>query len=141
MDHSPGRSRLGLWQCEAMIVDSASRAAELIAPYFSEGGRESVAVLHLDSERHLLGATMSAAGAADGVDLPIRDIMAAALRMDAAALIVAHNHPSGDPLPSEEDRRATRRLADALAPAGLRLLDHLVFAGAEWRSFREMGLI
>jgi DNA repair protein RadC len=124
-----------------VILITPQSAADLLAPYFAAREGEAVAVLHLDSEFRLIATTFSQAGAADGVDLPVRDILAAALRMGAAAIIIAHNHPSGDPAPSEEDLRATRRLADAASAAGIRLADHLVVAGGDWRSFRELGLL
>ncbi|HEY0636719.1 MAG TPA: JAB domain-containing protein [Pseudonocardiaceae bacterium] len=73
-------------------------------------------------------------GASDGAPLPVRDILATVLRHDGHAFAVAHNHPSGDPTPSEPDRAATRRLRAAAETAGLRFLAHLVIAGHEWSS-------
>jgi DNA repair protein RadC len=124
-----------------MIVDTPSRAGELIAPFFAGEEGERVAVLHLDEERRLIATTFSPVGGAAEVDLPVRDILRAALQMGSAAIVVAHNHPSGDPTPSAEDIDATRRLAQAVVPAGIRFVDHLVFGGGEWRSFRELGLL
>jgi DNA repair protein RadC len=124
-----------------MLVDTAAIAASLLGPYFDGCEGEAVAVLHLDSRHWLLGATFPPPGGAEEVDLPVRDILVAALRMGAGAILIAHNHPSGNPDPSEGDRRATRRLADAACPAGIAVLDHLVFAGGEWRSFRALGLL
>ena len=54
---------------------------------------------------------------------------------------IAHNHPSGDPSPSRADIEATRRLAEAAAALGIRLHDHLIFAGGDCRSFRALGLL
>ena len=68
-------------------------------------------------------------------------IFEAALNHDAAGLIVAHNHPSGDPAPSRADIAATHRFAATAADLGITLHDHLIFAGAETRSFRELGLL
>jgi DNA repair protein RadC len=58
-----------------------------------------------------------------------------------AAILLAHNHPSGDPRPSDSDLRATRRLAVAAEALDCRLLDHLVFAGAECTSLRRLGYL
>jgi DNA repair protein RadC len=62
-----------------------------------------------------------------------------ALREGAAALVVVHNHPSGDPAPSAEDREVTRRLVQAGALLGVPLLDHVVVAERGWVSLREQG--
>ena len=80
-------------------------------------------------------------GDAAGIDWPLRSILLEGARRGCAGLIVAHNHPSGDPTPSAADRTATRRLATAGDAIGLTLVDHLLFAGDECASFRRMGLL
>lgn len=80
-------------------------------------------------------------GRADGADLPIRVIVADAARHGSKGLILAHNHPSGDPSPSATDKRITRRLALVGEAMDVAILDHLVMAGAECRSMRQMGLL
>jgi DNA repair protein RadC len=72
--------------------------------------------------------------------LPVRDILNAVLRHDGRAFAVAHNHPSGDPTPSEADRRATAELSAAANVVGLRFLDHVIVAGDEWRSVTTSDL-
>lgn len=121
-----------------MIVDTARVAAELLAPHFAaqEGG--AVAVLHLDPDRRLLATTFAEAR---GTDLPVRDILAAALKVEAASVIVARSHAGSDAAPTREDRAAARRFADAATAVGVRLTDHLVFADGECRSFRELRLL
>jgi DNA repair protein RadC len=116
-------------------------AAALLGAYFAEAERESVATLHLDREARLLAISFGEGGDAGGVDLPVRDILADALRMGAAGIVIAHNHPSGDPAPSEEDLRATRRLAEAAAVVGVKLVDHLIFAGGRHQSLRDLRLL
>jgi len=71
----------------------------------------------------------------------MRRIAADALRLGAHVIVVAHNHPSGDPTPSAEDCRATARLAEVAETLGIALCDHLVFAQGNWRSFRALGLL
>jgi DNA repair protein RadC len=66
--------------------------------------------------------------------IPVREVLNCVLRHDGRAFAVAHNHPSGNPTPSESDRRATRDLMAAAKVVGLRLLDHLVIADALWTS-------
>jgi DNA repair protein RadC len=128
------------WQSPPMFIRSATDARPLLAPYFDAREEEAVAVMHLDQDGRLLGTTFSDGGTEEA-ELPVREILGAALRFGAAGIIVAHNHPSGDADPSEEDLGATRRLAEAGRAAGIRLFDHLIFAGGECRSMREVGLI
>lgn len=73
--------------------------------------------------------------------MPLRHIILDAARHGSAAILLAHNHPSGDPRPSDSDLRATRRLATAAEALDCRLVDHLVFAGAECTSLRGLGYL
>jgi DNA repair protein RadC len=120
---------------------TARDAAALLAPLFADSGGERLAVLHLDRERRVLAVDRYAAAEADGIDLPLRAIFAAALGHDAVGMVIAHNHPSGDPRPSRADKAATRRLAETAEALGILLHDHLIFAGGECLSFRELGLL
>ncbi|HEY0314284.1 MAG TPA: JAB domain-containing protein [Allosphingosinicella sp.] len=124
-----------------MRIATLDDATALLAPFLAGAEEERVLAVHLDGDRMLLAVTFEQAGSRDDVALPLRSIAAAALRLQAAAIIVAHNHPSGDPAPSAADRDATRRLADVLRPLGIRLLDHIVFADGESRSMAAMGLL
>lgn len=124
----------------AMQIATARDAAGLFAPLLAHQEAESIAIAYLGDGQLLLG-TGQAPGAADAVELPIRPIIAEALRLNATALILAHNHPGGDPGPSAADIAATRRLAAAAAAVGVRVHDHLIFAGSECRSLRALGLL
>jgi DNA repair protein RadC len=70
-----------------------------------------------------------------------REVLGPALRVRAAALVVAHNHPSGDPEPSSEDCALTERLRDASRLLGLELLDHVVVGRTGFVSLRERGVL
>ena len=80
-------------------------------------------------------------GDESGTAFPLRSIIADAAAHGSAGLVLAHNHPSGDPTPSAEDCRATRRLASAAEALDCAIIDHLVFAGTECTSFRSAGLL
>lgn len=126
---------------QVMIIDTARDAADLLVPLFEACEGEKVVAAHLDGERRVIG-TSEASGSAASVPLPIRSIIADAMRLGASGLIVAHNHPSGDPRPSEADLDATRALAIAAEPLGIRLFDHLIVGAAgRCRSLRALGLI
>lgn len=92
---------------------------------------EMLIVLHLDSDGRLICHDMIAQGGIDGVMFDPRLIILRALARGAAGMIVAHNHPSGDPRPSRADLAATRRLADLAREFRINLLDHLIVARGE----------
>lgn len=126
---------------QRIAVATAEQAAALLAPFFEGADGEKVAVLHLGPERGLVGLA-EYPGSFDAVEVPARLIFAEGLRLGAEGLIVAHNHPSGDPAPSEADLRATRILAETGRTLGIVLHDHLIFAGeGRCMSFRAEGLL
>ena len=102
--------------------------------------QEHLWVAHVDDDARCLHLTRHD-GSADGADLPIRQIVADAARHGSKGLILAHNHPSGDPRPSAADKRITRRLALVGEAMDVAILDHLVMTGTEFRSMRQMGLL
>lgn len=106
----------------------------------SRADRESLWVAHLDDDARCLHLSRYPGDEA-GADLPIRQILSDALMHRSAGIVLAHNHPSGDPRPSDGDCRATRTLASLAGALDCAIVDHLVFAGEEFTSFRQMGLL
>lgn len=104
-------------------------------------GREHLWSACLDDRGAVLAMRRGGAGEACSAAMPVSALLRGALACDAWGLIVAHNHPVGEPSPSLQDIRATRRLAEGARALGLRLLDHVVVAGGDWVSFRLMGLL
>jgi DNA repair protein RadC len=102
--------------------------------------RESLWVAHLDNEAHCLHVTRHD-GDENSANFPLRDIIIDAARHRSSGILLAHNHPSGDPTPSDLDCRATRRLASAVEALDCVVVDHLIFAGDECTSFRRIGLL
>lgn len=102
--------------------------------------REHLWVAHVDAEARCLHLTRH-----DGCDsaatLPLRQVIADAARHGSAGLILAHNHPSGDPTPSAADRALTKRLALVAEAMDVAVVDHLVIAADRCRSMRAMGLL
>ncbi|KAG1213018.1 hypothetical protein G6F68_021815 [Rhizopus microsporus] len=80
-------------------------------------------------------------GTIDSASVYPREVVKEALRLNAAAVIVSHNHPSGNPEPSAADRALTLQLKSALALVDVRTLDHIIVAGSLTTSFAERGLI
>lgn len=127
------------WLIERPTVAGTAAAAALFADRF-DAGREDLWVAHLDSDARCIELSRHRGQEGDAA-LPVRAILGDAIRLGSAGIVLAHNHPSGDPTPSNTDLRATRRLADAAQGIDLTILDHLVFAGSDYRSFRRMGLL
>lgn len=121
-------------------VATTAEVHRLFAP-LADGDREVLGFAYLDPEWRLLGMRHSVPGSADAVDLPLRDVARDAISFGAAQVVMAHNHPSGDPTPSRADIAATRRLAAALDTIGVGLAEHLVLATGGVASLREQGLL
>lgn len=106
----------------------------------SDPQRENLWVAHVDDRARCLHVSCHE-GDATGGAFPIHEIIADAAAHRSAGIVLAHNHPSGDPRPSDSDFRATRRLATAAEALDCTVLDHLVFAGAECTSLRRLGYL
>jgi DNA repair protein RadC len=117
----------------------ASEVARYLGPRLHGLAREQFHALHLDARNCVVRAELVSQGTLTASLVHPREVFRSAVRAGAAALIVVHNHPSGDPEPSEEDRRITRRLAEAGDLMGIPLVDHVVVAGERWVSFAERG--
>jgi DNA repair protein RadC len=123
-------------------LDGLAAAKAFFAGCFAESGsdRESLWVAHVDQQARCIHLSRHD-GDATCAAFPLRDIIADAAEHRSAGIVLAHNHPSGDPKPSDSDCRATRRLASAAEALDCTVLDHLIFAGAECTSFRRIGLL
>ena len=102
--------------------------------------REVFSVLFLDNQHQLISYQELFYGTIDSASIYPREVAKAALQVNAAAVILAHNHPSGIADPSESDKRITTRLVEALKLLDIRTLDHIV-VGSPCVSFAERGLI
>jgi DNA repair protein RadC len=112
-----------------------------LATQFAGLEHEIFACLFLDNRHRVIRYEELFRGTIDGCSVHPREVVKAALTANAAAVILAHNHPSGVAEPSRADTQLTKRLTDALGLVDIRVLDHLVVGGAETVSFAERGLI
>jgi DNA repair protein RadC len=122
-------------------VRTASDAARIARNSLSGLQREHLKVLFLNSRNRLLGEETVFVGSLGSNAFCPREIFKAAFDRGAAAVILAHNHPSGDPSPSSEDVEATKKLALAGGLVGVQVLDHLVVGGKKVSSMRQEGLL
>lgn len=125
------------WYPDDRPAVQCSRDALLILDDLRAARNERIVVLLLDARHRPLHRETVAVGSLNASRLQPRDVLAPALRADAAALLIAHNHPSGDPAPSRADRHVTAALRAAADVVGLRMLDHLILARQGHYSFRE----
>ena len=102
---------------------------------------EVFAVLFLDSQHHLIRYVEMFHGTIDSASVYPREVVKEALKHNAAAVILSHNHPSGHPEPSQADKTLTARLKEALGLVDVRTLDHIIVAGNKRVSFAELGLV
>lgn len=103
--------------------------------------REHFAAVFLNTKHHLLAYEVLFTGTLDGSEVHPREVVKQALRHNASAVVIAHNHPSGDPTPSTADRSMTTRLRDALRMVDVRLLDHFVIGQGEPFSMASKGWV
>jgi DNA repair protein RadC len=126
--------RLGGSEDSPTTLRSAADAAAVAMAALADARRECVIVLVCDAANRLRRVVRVGEGSVDRSLVPVREILNAVLRHDGRAFAVAHNHPSGDPYPSEADVRATDDLRTGARTVGIRFLDHVVIAGSLWRS-------
>jgi DNA repair protein RadC len=134
-----GRRALAAPLVRGALLQSPAAVAAIYGPRLL-GGVEQFVVVHLDQRHRVLAETVAGRGSNDRCPVAVREVLAAALAHGANALICVHNPPSGDVAPSPEDRELTRRLAQASELVGVTLLDHVIVAGNEFTSLRELGL-
>lgn len=119
--------------CSPDAVRTYLRNQFALQPY------ESFLVLFVDVKNRLINYEEMFRGTLTHTSVYPREVVKAALRRNAAAVILAHNHPSGEPQPSDADLRLTASLVQALALVDIRVLDHFVVAGTQVHSFAEHG--
>ncbi len=103
--------------------------------------KEQVRLLFLDKQNQLIADEIQNIGTVDHAPIYTREIVEKALTLGASALILVHNHPSGDPTPSKADIAATRSIQAALEKLGIQLHDHLIIGKGQHVSFRSQGLL
>lgn len=121
------------------IADPTTAAAVLI-PLLENQPQECFIVLHLDSRRHLLGVQEVTRGDLAECQPSIRTILTACLgERNSSAIVLAHNHPSGDPTPSPDDLSMTRQIIAAAAIFGIVVIDHLIIGHGSYCSLQATG--
>jgi DNA repair protein RadC len=120
-------------------IAAAVDAARYLLPRFGTAEVEQGGVLLLDARHRVLHARVLTRGTADATPMHPRDVFREAALAGAAALVLFHNHPSGDPLPSTEDLQLTRRMIEAGELMGITVVDHVILGDTSYCSLRDLG--
>jgi DNA repair protein RadC len=136
-----GRRLLALGPEERRPLRSPADAAGLVMPEMRFLAKEHFRVLLLDAKNRLLASELVSIGTLNTSLVHPRELFRRAIAAAAAAVILIHNHPSGDPTPSAEDLALTRRLVEAGRLLGIEVLDHLVIGDNRYVSLKERALL
>jgi DNA repair protein RadC len=121
-------------------IKSPADAAQLLMVEMSHLDQEHLKVIILDTKNRILKLHTVYIGTLNSSNVRVGEVFKEAVRLNAAALIVSHNHPSGDPTPSPDDVMVTRQIVDAGKLLDVETLDHLVIGRGKFVSMRERGL-
>lgn len=125
-------------------VLSSVDAYQILLPTFKEGAmnyKEYFKVLFLNQANLVLGYTLISEGGLTSTDVDIRIILQAALLTNSVALILAHNHPSGRLIPSQEDIKLTQEIKEAAKIMRITVVDHIILTGEGYYSFADEGFL
>ncbi len=123
------------------IISSWSALLDYLRVSLQHSPTEEFRVLFLDKKNRLIRDELKAMGTVDHAPVYPREIVKKAIALDASALILVHNHPSGDPTPSQADIDMTRRITDAAQPFDIVVHDHIVVGREQTASFKALGLL
>ena len=126
---------------EQLILTSTALCGQYLVPFFHGAVEEQVYLLCLDAKCKALDCVLVQSGDVNSAGISVRKVLKAALAANATSVVLAHNHPSGVALPSEEDRRATKIVKDALDAVGILLADHIIVADDDFVSLADDGLL
>jgi DNA repair protein RadC len=121
-------------------VRHAGDVVGLLRAFLRDDPRERFAVVYLDTRHRPIAVHDACTGTADGTQVHPREVFGPAVALSATSVVVAHNHPSGDPSPSAEDRAVTARLREVGELLGIPVVDHVVIGDARYYSFASEGL-
>lgn len=136
-----GRRHLRETLTRGVALGNPSDTKNYLSAQLRDRPHEIFACLFLDTRHRVIAFEELFRGTIDGASVHPREIVKRALAHNAAALILAHNHPSGVAEPSQSDQRLTRRLREALQLVDIRVIDHLVVGDGQVASFAELGLL
>jgi len=126
---------------ERQLLDSWSKVIDYVQSAMGHSEIEQFRILFLDKKNGLIADEVQQQGTVDHTPVYPREVMRRALELQSTALILVHNHPSGDPTPSRADIQMTRQIVDIAKPLGIAIHDHIIVARGTHVSFRGMQLM
>ncbi len=123
------------------VLGSWQALLDYLRADMAHGGIERVRVLHLNGRNRLIRDELISEGSIDQAAVHVREVIKRAIELGSAAIILVHNHPSGDPTPSRQDIALTREIADAGRGLGIAVHDHVIVGANGHASLRALGLI
>lgn len=123
------------------VIRNSVQAGEILIPRYRFAREEIVYLISLDSRNLMISCEEIGRGTLGEANVSVRLVVETALKRNAAAVILAHNHVDGFAVPSNADRYATKQIYDALKLVGIMLADHIVVAGDDFVSFSDSGLL
>jgi DNA repair protein RadC len=123
----------------SVLIHNSASDGDALRPFFVGLDREQFLVCALDAKHAIIGVNIVSVGSLTLTIVHPREVMKPLILLNAGAWICAHNHPSGDPTPSAEDRVLTTRLREVSDLLGIQLLDHLIFGDRRVYSFADQG--
>jgi DNA repair protein RadC len=136
-----GRRVLASRPSERIQITCPRDAAQFLMPEYSARPVEQFGVIMLDTRHRVLRTVVLTVGSLDGTAVQPREVFRQALMGSAAAVVMFHNHPSGDPQPSGEDVELTRRMVAAGQLMGIAVIDHVVLGDGRYCSLKESGYL
>lgn len=121
------------------VIRTPEDVAHLLMAELRDSRKEHFIALMMDVKNRVLKRATVSVGTLDASLVHPREVFKEAVAISAAAVIVCHNHPSGDPTPSPEDRQITARLCEAGKVMGIEVLDHIVLGDGRWVSLKQLG--
>jgi DNA repair protein RadC len=128
-------------QTERPQFRRSADVSTLLQTILAGADREHFVVILLDRKNRLIGINTASIGSLSASVVHPREVFKPAILSNAAAIVCAHNHPSGDPQPSQEDRVLTARLVEAGKVLGIQVLDHIIVGEGRYLSFADEGLL
>ncbi|MFZ5898385.1 MAG: RadC family protein [Bacillota bacterium] len=126
---------------QRVTIRTPEQAAQLLIPEMRHLDREHFLALVLNTKNQVLARERISVGTLNATNVHAREVFKSAIRRSAAALILAHNHPSGDPTPSQQDLDLTAQLVEAGEVIGIAILDHIIIGDNRYTSLKALGLI
>ena len=136
-------ARVNYLHCEHVMfrIAGALDVANFVRSILTDNSREHLVALYLDAQHQVAAYSIVSIGSANYAPVSPREVFQRAVLAGAIAIVVAHNHPSGSPNPSDDDRAVTKRLNEAGDLLGIKLLDHVIVTDRTHCSLRDEGFL